>query len=107
MARLTTLRSRLAGTGTAPRLAIDPRPTAHDRGYNYRWQKARKEFLANNPLCAFCARDGEITIASVVDHIEPHRGNQDLFWSPDNWQPLCKPHHDSEKQKMENGGKIP
>ena len=32
--------------------------------------------------------------ATVVDHIKPHRGDQKLFWDQNNWQPLCKEHHD-------------
>jgi 5-methylcytosine-specific restriction protein A len=34
------------------------------------------------------------TKATVVDHIIPHRGNQRLFWDQNNWQALCKRHHD-------------
>jgi len=42
--------------------------------------------------------------ASVVDHIKPHKGNDALFWDEKNWQSLCKPHHDSTKQKEESRG---
>jgi 5-methylcytosine-specific restriction endonuclease McrA len=42
--------------------------------------------------------------ASVVDHKIPHRGDQVLFWSEDNWQPLCKRCHDSVKQTEEAAG---
>ena len=31
---------------------------------------------------------------TVVDHIVPHRGDQQLFWNQSNWQALCKPCHD-------------
>lgn len=41
--------------------------------------------------------------ATVVDHIVPHCGNQQLFWDTDNWQPLCKKHHD-RKTATEDGG---
>ena len=34
-----------------------------------------------------------ITMATVVDHIVPHRGDQKLFWDRGNWQPLCEHHH--------------
>jgi len=27
-----------------------------------------------------------------------------LFWSRSNWQPLCKPCHDRDKQAIEKGG---
>lgn len=34
--------------------------------------------------------------STVVDHIIPHRGNMDLFWYEENWQPLCKRCHDKK-----------
>ena len=37
----------------------------------------------------------------MVDHIIKHGGNQDLFWDENNWQALCKLHHDSTKQREE------
>ena len=78
--------------------------TTAQRGYGGRWQKARLTFLNREPLCRICKAAGLITPATVVDHIEPHRGNQDLFWNTDNWQPLCTTCHDA-KTKQENAVK--
>ncbi len=47
-----------------------------------------------NPFCIKCHIEGRITRATVVDHIKPHRGDQELFWDEYNWQPLCKKCHD-------------
>lgn len=77
--------------------------TTTERGYGWRWQKARELYLQQYPLCVYCSRLGYITAASVVDHIIPHRGNQILFWDVANWQSLCKPCHDSIKQREEHG----
>lgn len=78
------------------------RGSAASRGYNYRWMKARNTYLLNHPLCVMCKADGLIVCAEVVDHIIPHRGDQELFWdTKNNWQSLCKPHHDSHKQRIE------
>lgn len=77
------------------------RGSSADRGYNGRWQKARITFLSRNPLCKMCEEEGHVTEATVVDHIIPHRGDQDRFWDTDNWQPLCKRHHDATKQSEE------
>ncbi|HZG83844.1 HNH endonuclease signature motif containing protein [Paenibacillus sp.] len=79
------------------------RGTAHQRGYNTRWQKARKTFLSRNPLCRHCQDEGFLTPATVVDHVIPHRGDQDLFWDSNNWQPLCKRHHDIKTAKEDGG----
>ena len=69
---------------------------ADARGYNARWRAARLVFLRKNPLCAECMRNGRLTPATVVDHVIPHRGDQELFWDTNNWQPLCKACHDEK-----------
>ncbi|MDU4255568.1 HNH endonuclease signature motif containing protein [Pseudomonas sp.] len=61
-------------------------------------------FLHANPLCAECMKLGRRRPATVVDHIVPHRGDSVLFWRRSNWQPLCKPCHDSYKQRVEKSG---
>lgn len=48
----------------------------------------RARFLALNPTCAVC---GEV--ADEVDHIIAHKGDRELFYDPENWQPLCRAHH--------------
>lgn len=79
-----------------------------ERGYGYAWQQARLRFLASNPLCVMCLamKPPRITVADVVNHKIPHRGDQDLFWSEENWEALCKQHHDSDVQMAEKSGKA-
>ena len=67
------------------------RASANSRGYGKAWQKARENFLRHHPVCAMCG-----SVATVVDHIIPHRGNKELFWDHKNWQPLCKACHDKK-----------
>lgn len=71
------------------------RPSS-SRGYDSRWRKARKRFLAAHPLCEECMKNGIYTKATVVDHIIPHRGDPKLFWEESNWQALCKRCHDKK-----------
>lgn len=92
-----------APTVTRPLPEHRIRGTAAQRGYNSAWRKARAGYLARHPLCVQCLADGITTAATVVDHIRPHRGDQRLFWNRDNWQPLCKRHHDI-KTATEDGG---
>jgi len=84
--------------------------------YNFLWDKARRAFLARNPLCAMCQANNFINPATVVDHIVPHRlrfaktteevtAAQKRFWDEYNWQPLCVQHHNTTKQRMEKGNK--
>lgn len=88
--------------------AREYRTSSTARGYNYRWQKARETFLkrAENVLCRKCSERGLVTIATVVDHIIPHKQDQALFWDSKNWQPLCAPCHNRDKQAEERGGKA-
>lgn len=70
------------------------RGSAASRGYDARWRRARKLFLAEHPLCIECEATGRVEAATVVDHRIPHKGDQVRFWDVSNWQPLCQPHHD-------------
>lgn len=79
------------------------RGTAHQRGYTGRWRKAREIFLRQYPLCADCEKEGKVAAANVVDHIIPHKGNYALFWDRNNWQSLCKRHHDIKTVKEDGG----
>lgn len=74
------------------------------RGYGYKWQQRRKQFLQRpeNVCCVYCARLGLTVVATVVDHIKPHRGDQELFWDENNWQSLCSSCHSGIKQREES-----
>jgi 5-methylcytosine-specific restriction protein A len=70
-----------------------------------RWQRIRKMQLAAEPLCRMCEEVGDVTAATVCDHIEPHRGDAVKFWSGP-FQSLCASHHSREKQAEEHGRKV-
>ena len=88
------------------RQSDDRRGTAHERGYGSRWQKARAGWLRAHPLCQ-CpeCKEGALRtmVATVVDHIKPHRGDMALFWDNTNWQSMAKICHD-RKTAREDGG---
>lgn len=50
-----------------------------------------------------CEKAGLVTPATICDHIEPHNGNLEAFYSGP-FQSLCKRHHDAAKQAEERGG---
>ena len=107
MAKLQMLKPRVATLKASPVRTITPGSwrgdkTSTERGYGYRWQQARARFLKAHPLCTYCQREGRVTLATVVDHIEPHRGNERLFWDEGNWNALCASCHSSAKQREEN-----
>jgi len=74
------------------------RPTANQRGYNGKWQRQRKSYLTRHPYCAMC----KTALATVVDHIEAHRGRKEVFQDQQNWQSLCSFCHNSVKKRQEN-----
>ncbi len=107
MAKLQTLKPKLQvlNTSRVPTMQAGSwrteGMTSTQRGYGYKWQKAREAFLREHPLCVMCAAEGRVTVATVVDHIVPHRGDQSLFWRRSNWQSLCATHHSRDKQHQE------
>jgi 5-methylcytosine-specific restriction protein A len=83
----------------------EQRESSTKRGYSYKWQQAREQFLQAHPLCE-CpdCKAGElrITLATVVDHKIAHKGDLKLFWDRNNWQAMSKPCHD-KKTAREDG----
>lgn len=72
--------------------------------YDASWQRYRRAYLAEHPLCVVCRRDRQDLIpATVVDHIEPHEGDLELFWDPANHQATCKPCHDRKTATYDGG----
>lgn len=70
------------------------------------WKRLRSAHLAQQPLCAFCLRQEVVTEAAVVDHVNPHKGDEALFFDASNLQSLCKSCHDSIKQRLELGRSV-
>lgn len=107
MARLTSLKppmqaqpSRLASVSSDSWRST--KGTAAQRGYGFKWQKARVGWLEAHPLCVYCERSGRVTAATVVDHSIPHRGDMVIFWDRSKWVSLCTNCHSSVKQREEN-----
>jgi hypothetical protein len=92
--------------------------TSPPKVYDSKWDKARRAYLDKHPLCVMCQQQGQVVAATVVDHKVRHGLKaalasgveaaialaRRLFWDSDNWQSLCKVHHDSTKQRSEKRG---
>jgi 5-methylcytosine-specific restriction protein A len=50
-----------------------------------------------------CLQEHRVTAAYAADHVIPHKGNAELFYYGE-IQSLCKLHHDSAKQSIEQRG---
>lgn len=88
------------------------RGSAASRGYNAKWKQYRDDFVLrdhceecgrNHSFCEECGKRGRIALTYAVDHIVPHRGNQELFWRHSNHQGLCQPCHNSKSRKERLG----
>jgi len=67
------------------------------------WQSIRARQLHQEPSCRLCSEASVRTPATVVDHIDPHRGNRFRFFAGP-FQSLCKQCHDRAKQQSEKLG---
>lgn len=74
-----------------------------------RWQRLRQQVLTRDLYT--CQQTGVLLIGGpnepnspVVHHIEPHKGNERLFWDLLNLQAVSKAWHDSEAQAQEKRG---
>ena len=64
-----------------------------DKRYGSEWRKIRARYIAANPLCEACLREGRLRPAEHVHHIVPLRGSNDN--SESNLMSLCQHHHSS------------
>lgn len=72
-----------------------------------RWKRLRWATLVRDLFtCQWpgCGKVEPDASQLVCDHRIPHRGDPRLFWDPLNLWTLCKPHHDSAKQREERQG---
>lgn len=90
---------------TAKRRGLDNR--TGKRLYGRKWDKVAKGHLRRNPFCVKCERRNKVKLATVCDHVVPHRGDYKLFWAKWNRQSLCDNCHNSLKQIEEKGGIEP
>lgn len=63
------------------------------------WAIIKARVKRDQPICAICKRRP----TTIVDHVEPHRGDRVKFFSGP-FQGLCKRCHDSGKQAREKRG---
>jgi 5-methylcytosine-specific restriction enzyme A len=62
--------------------------------------------LREYPFCVDCIKEGRPlseSLATVADHIKPHKGNPTLFFNKGNLQSQCDQHH-NRKTAREDGG---
>ena len=86
--------------------SMRPKPVRQSTAiYGRRWRKARAAYLQKHPLCEceYCRREGRHELATVVDHIIPHKGDMTIFWDSSQWQSMAKACHDRKTAKEDGG----
>jgi 5-methylcytosine-specific restriction enzyme A len=68
-----------------------------------RWKRVRKHQLQSSPFCKFCMEHGRATVATICDHVEPHKGDINKFWLGA-LQSLCLHCHLTAKRDIEERG---
>lgn len=76
-----------------------------------RWIALRNQYIAHQPLCEHCLKDGLIVAGHAVDHIVEIEDGGDP-WDWNNLQHLCQPCHNRKtaneavkrRRKKQNGG---
>lgn len=115
MARLTTPPARLGFASDrrafAPDQAKGPAPVQHSAPWKAwykttRWRALRQAILIRDAYT--CQRTGQVLggkhpdpDSPVVNHKRPHRGDERLFWDPNNLETVSKAVHDSTIQREE------
>lgn len=79
-----------------------------DKGFtaSRRWRRLRALQLSEFPLCAECERQGEVTLASQVDHLQPRRERPDLTFVQTNLESLCASCHAKKTAAERSAGRI-
>jgi 5-methylcytosine-specific restriction protein A len=82
------------------------RGTTVERGYDWQWRKLRAEFLRANPICQ-CdeCRGKRVSIAQVVDHIQPIETHPELRLAWSNLRSMAKQCHDKHTARTRGWGK--
>lgn len=81
------------------------RGSARKRGYSSRWDKASALHRRDHPLCGYCLLGDRVTVATLTDHLYPHRQFDGVFWRKEWWVSSCDGCHNSFKQSIEAKGK--
>jgi 5-methylcytosine-specific restriction enzyme A len=68
-----------------------------------RWQRLRERQLAEHPLCERCLKRRRVTAATVVHHVEAHRGDTFKFFGGP-FESSCAECHDRDAQSEERIG---
>ena len=71
----------------------------------HQWRRLRAMVLTDQPLCRYCQQMGQLTPATVCDHIKPVRLHPELAFEYDNLQPMCERCHNGIRAQEDKTGR--
>lgn len=69
-----------------------------------RWRAVRAQKRREAPLCPTCRAEGRFVAWDDLDHVTPHHGDLERFWSYENLVGLCHRHHSAKTLHEARGG---
>lgn len=64
-----------------------------------RWAKVRRIKLSEQPLCEECERQGRVTLARHVHHVQPRKDRPDLAYDLGNLESICIRCHNAKETR--------
>jgi len=64
------------------------------------WRACRAAILAEFPLCAQCDREGRLTPAEHVHHLQERKERPELAFEASNLESLCQPCHNAMRGQL-------
>lgn len=95
--------------GDAQRAYDRQRPSRHERGYDSKWDKARRAFLAKHPLCACGCGQRAVDVHHERPWLVDGVPDWKLFWDRNNWRGLAHGCHSrvTRRQARDRGTPVP
>ena len=90
-----------AHRASARRASDRRRPNSRARGYDARWQRTRRRYLAAQP---WCEEPGCTEQATDVDHVDGLGPTGPAGHDPANLRALCHSHHSQRTARDQPGG---
>lgn len=100
------------------RVSDHRRGSARARGYDARWDRYSRSYLARNLRCgdrdgyprtghSVCSSTQMVPNPSTVtDHVRPHNGEYALLWDPANHQALCTACHQRKTMTIDRARPV-
>lgn len=82
---------------------VQHRGSSTARGYDSSWRRLRAAYAAQHHWCEDCLANDKRVPTAIVDHVQPHRGDEALRLDWNNLRALCRGCHSRKTAKEGHG----